>query len=269
MSREHWISAPEVADRTDGKIVVGDMALPSGVYAEWFEFNVSRLMRGVIGWGGYDSLTLAGYRGDEDKIEVGVGSTDANGNASAASAVSVTKAQTAESDSDSDRRLNARDIRNGNLSIKWNNNSLDSNLPLDQQIDPYIKANQINTEVRNEAIKSVWNHNTKELIKDKGSLTCFDLSLDAFAYSVSGFMGDIINHDYNQALVVLGARAIIVTGFLRVAKPLLLDQVVVKRPMNYKDTIDDSFLYSIRPTRSAIATGVLATKRLVRVAGQD
>jgi len=132
---EQWIAFPDVAEQTDGQIIVGYAGLPVGLDADRLQVNATALQRGVINFGGYQALTLAAYKGEEDQYTIGVGS-DSGGNAYGVGSATVTKAQSSQLQPASDKQLNWADIRNGSLGVQWNISALNGRIETHEQYDP-------------------------------------------------------------------------------------------------------------------------------------
>lgn len=250
-----WVEFPEVAEQTEGQIIIGHTGLPQGLDPDRLQLNVRALDRGVIGWGGYSALVLAGYSGDKDQYGFQAG-TDASGNAYAVGAASIAKAKSADSVSHSQEMLNALDIRNGVLGIKWNTTALNDRLEIVDQYDPAIRAKQLDSAIRGQAIKSVALHNTKEAIDSRRKIiNGIQMGIDGF--TASTIVMNLAAKDYTNVASTLGWRFGLLQGFDRSFTSMAFG-------VPYKQTISDAFLFSVRPSRIAVASGVLATNKLVR-----
>jgi len=252
---ENWVEFPNVADRTDGQIIIGSTGLPVGLDQDRLQLNTHALTKGVIGWGNFETLTLSAYRGDSDRHMVGIG-TDSSGNAYGVGAAVAEKADSSRLNSDTDRNQNAFGFRNGRLSIEWNINALNGRISTSDQYDPKIRARQLSREIRGQAIEGVVRHNIHDALKDKKSRTIF----------MSGFLDTQFLYDV-VPLVLNGSTADIAS--LIALRVFFMEAMA--RPFfawmgqtSYKEASIDPLLLTIRPTRAALGARVLATSRLVR-----
>lgn len=256
MSRGNWIPTPDVTEQTGGEIMMGHIGLPVGLDPERIEWNVDALRRGVIGWGGFQAVALAAYRGDEDRYAIG-GGVDQSGVGVVTGAATVSRAESSSSLPFSDAFLNSRDIRNGVLGVGWNINALNSRIETHEQFNPAARAKQLNGAVKRAAISGVWSHNVTDVIRDKSAfINAIDVGVDAmFATNVTL---NLLNHDYPSAAEAIAIR-VAITGVLRGIRSLGYG-------VGVGDNITDVLLLSARPTRAAMGAGSLATNRLVRAA---
>lgn len=255
MSRENWIALPEASERTGGEIIVGDVGFPVGLDPEQLQLNADALRRGVIGWGGYQLLFLSAYSGEADTTSIGIG-TDSGGNAYGIGTATRIKAESSRMTSFTEYQKNAENLRNGGLGIQWNKTALNSRIETHQKYDAKVQAKLINHEVRKAAIQGVVKHNVYDtLTNSDGSLRYFDIFSDLFTAAVVSYLG-AINADPGYILgLATGKLAITASANAAIA---------FRRGAKYQDILNEPFYYSVRPTRAAIATGVLASKKLIR-----
>lgn len=255
MSKESWVGFPDVADRTDGDITVGYTGLPVGLDLERLQLNTSVIRRGVIGWGGYDAVILSAFEGDSDEYSVGATGIDASGVGTSSATTSVARAEMSNYNSMNDTHRNSLHLRNGTLALRWNINALNSRIETHEQYDPKVRAKQFNKEIKKQALQAVVAHNTKEALEDTPLF--FNVLLggtDAyFVFKVvntlltSGDVGEVGGTMVYRAIAMLVVRGL-----------------STLRGNSFDETIDDTFFFSARPTRAAIAVGVLTSAKLVR-----
>lgn len=257
MSREKWVATPYVTEQTGQDIMMGHTGLPVGLDVERIQWNVDALRRGVIGWGGYQALALTAYRGDEDRYGIG-GGIDDSGVGYASAAASVSRAESSSSVPFSDGLQNVLNTRNGVLGVGWNINALNSRIETHEQFDPVVRARQLNRAVKQASIKGVWTHNVNDVFRDASTFkNAIHGAIDSFWVANMG--AHIYNENHTDAATSLTLR-IAVMGLVRAVDTL--------GAMFYfgdsKNTITDPLLFSCRPTRAALGSGVLAASRLVR-----
>jgi hypothetical protein len=271
MNQEKWVEFPRVARATEGVITMGWHGLPAGFDDESLQLNVGALKRGVIGWGGYAALTLAAYNGDSDRLTYGIG-TDSTGNAYATGTAAAQKAESSRFQTADDQYLNGRNIRSGHLGINWNVTALNQRLDITDQFNPAVRAKQLSKEIGNQATVAVWKHNTTDYLRDQGySRIPIDLLIDALSKRM--LVDSMLNYQENSpyGAVILGASTLGVAISMQVIRMFdqhrFNDGARARRlglHLGFKDCIRDPLFVIARPTRAAIASGVLASNRLVR-----
>lgn len=229
---ERWILFPEVAERTDGIITVGQTGLPEGV-SDSLELHVDALQRALVRWGGYKAINLSAHLGDTDEV-----------------ATSET-------------------IRSDTLSIQWNIQYLDKELTTAERPEPTVRAKQLNMAIRRAAIAGVWRHNTIEALGDQvlDVLTTEDLTnrlikANPLAFDASASVGALwltIQGDVKLAGLLLTWPC--VSGILRHLRAYYLRHNEVGHDT---EVVLDPLFASIWPGRAAIGARILATNSLVR-----
>lgn len=258
MSREKWVSTPYVTEQTGQEIVMGHTGLPVGLDIERIQWNVDALRRGVIGWGGYQALDLAAYRGDEDKYNYWWGDVDDSGVGHASATVSVSRAESSSFEPSSDAKLNQFDMRNGVLAVGWNINALNDRILTHEQFDPLIRARQLNQAVKQAAIRGVWTHNIGDVFRDSPTFkNSFCGVLDTLL--AAGIGSGIYNGDHANTASGL-MNQIVMKGVACAALAVRAKFVLG----DSKNVITDPLLFSCRPTRAALGIGTLAASKLVR-----
>ena len=252
--RALWVPFPEVAERTESKIMTGWSGMPDSFDDERLQLNVNALRSGVINWGGYSALKLSAYRGDEDEHNVEASGVDQSGAGVATGVASISRAESASSRSESDDKLNAANVRNGTLGVHWNISALNSRLDgVAQQYDAGTRARQLDKVIRKESIKEVWKHNTTDLFKSRSLYSQgFDVLFDGIF--TSAVIASLLAGDAPSAVRGIGFRLLILVG----------EKGASSLKYGWANTIHDAFSLSARPTRAAVASGVRASRMLVR-----
>lgn len=254
-----WVSFPEVAEQTEGVLTVGYTGMPQGMDPASLELNVGALQRGVIGWGGYSTLTLAAYAGDRDQISYTASDADESGAGYAAGAAVVSKAETADHNSASEKARNALDIRNGTLGVQWNINALNDKIELHEQFSPATRAKQLDRAIRTEAIKGILTHNTVDVLKDRiVPTTAIYGVLDA--WFLSELTREYIENGVVGAAGELVFRALLFKGLLAPIRTLFN----FSERAGFRDQIIDTTFFTARPGRALIGASVLAASKIVR-----
>ncbi|MEO5627871.1 MAG: hypothetical protein ABIQ89_03210 [Candidatus Saccharimonadales bacterium] len=258
MSKESWVGFPDVADKTGGEIFVGHTGLPVGVDPESLQLNADALRRAVIGWGGYESLTLAGYSGEADEVTFGVSGVDASGVGHAVGAAAITKAQSSDYTSASDHMKNMFNARNGTLSVRWNIDALNSRIETHERYDPNIRARQFQKEIRKNTIQGVVDHSVFDDWRTaKGAMTKSP-TIFIDGQWMHALTADFMDQDYTGVATNVGLRLV----FMQTAIKLVWS---IGAYADFRtDMIMDPLFTVARPTRAAIATGILASHKLVR-----
>lgn len=258
MEKQSWIPLPAVTEATEGQIAVGHTGMPVGLDLERIELNVRALRRGVIGLGGYECLSLSAYTGDTDQYAYGVNGTDASGAGTAAFGVSIQKAETSHLDSQSEAGKNTGHIRNGSLGIQWNSNALSQQIELHEQYDPAVRASQLDKVIRQQSIEGIYQHNVSSLMQERSGMSNA-LYAGADAVLVGTVLANILMGEGRVAAETLTFRLMLMNIVIPVIGTSL-------NRNSWGDYITDPVFWSVRPLRVAAATGVLATRKLVRAA---
>lgn len=180
------------------------------------------------------------------------------GHAYGTGSVSVARAETSQQQPVSDSRLNASDIRNGSLGIQWNITALNSQLAVDQQYDPSVRAKQLDREIKRAAISGVFHHNVQDVFSDKLAVVSL-IGAGVDAWWVTETSKQILEKNYPELVWGLSARVAALSGVVRAIK-------AGATGVAFRDQIVDPLFLTARPTRAAIAAGCLASGRLVRPA---
>jgi len=183
---------------------------------------VGALRSGVLGWGVFEELAL---RADPTSVDPSF-------------------SQTNQTPSD-----NAGGLRDGTLTVRWPER-------LREEPNLQLRARQLDTAVRSEAIAGVWQHNTRDTFANaEPSAKVIAGVLDALF--LKNIAPQILSREYGQLAIALGERAFWVGAMFRVA-------LAARTGNDPRGLVTDTFLLSMRPTRAALAAGTLAMHQLVR-----
>ena len=249
---EKFVPFSEVADATDGRLIVGYSGMPDSVPHN-LSLNVGALHSSIIKFGGFETTRFSGHHGGGDNHSVSLGDVDASG-ISTMSTVITTIAESSESSITSDQERNTNSLRNGTLDIQWNIDALNSRLRTSDQYDPQKRAKQLDRVIRERAIRGVWRHNTVDYIRDSESSTLDNL------------VSDIVGPLLGMTLTGTDTKGIIASYTL--SRIIWLAGATYTNRAERGNQILDPLLSSARPTRALAATAILSTRQLVKATGK-
>lgn len=253
--RGAWVSLSEVAERTEGQIMVGNSGLPTGFDQESLQLNTKPLQKAVIRWGGYETLLLASFAGDADEVSVGYAGADGQGTAYAAGAA-VKRAETSRHLGETDSLKDYYNIRNGQLTVQWNINALNSRIEPADQYSPRVRARQIDGIVRDQCVRGVWENSILTHLR-----ACPPEMRALFVAANLFYLGfgvrKALQGDYSTIVEMATFTSAVMVGVRG------LHAREAGASFKY-DMVNDPIFPGIRLTRGAIGTGILAASRLVR-----
>jgi hypothetical protein len=237
-------------------IVITETGLPPKFDLNSVQLNIKALRRGVMGWGGFEGLSLSGYYGEADVHNYAVLEAEQPGSDIAYHIGPLVRAETSRRSMFIEPEADKLGIRNSTLHLEWNGTALNSRLPADNRDDPVpaMRTQQLNTAIKIEAIKGVLAYNIpRAFLNAPKNNAAVDIMCWFLASNAA------VTQNYGMAAGLIGARSLVAAPLLRRHKAKRYDQ-------DPRDIISDPLFLMARPTRAVIGVGVLASSRLVRAA---